>query len=709
MKCLAAFLGLAALWGAAEAASDHPVTKVVALLDGLKTKAIGEGQEEELTYAKFQSWCVNSLKEVDRAITEGQENIAALSDKIEGLEKEETLLGEQIKNLGDEILEHGVADGEAVKARAAAAALYTQADGDYTSTIAAFGEAIEALEGAKTATATLLAKRKVMGLSQMALVLESVAEDKQALLANPEMPEAMGDLNKHTKKYEFKAGNVIELLKQLKQKFEEDKVEGTKSETAATNAYDLSKAARDDAVAAATAAKGLKEERLGSVEGDLGQAVADLKTGKDDLEADQGTHGATEKSCRMRSSEWEERTKIRTGEIKAIEAAIGILEKVTGVRHEAPVTPAMPVSPNADVLVQLPAFISISSGAVDPKQKAVNLLRTEAQKLHSKSFQRFAEQVAARMSGPFDDVNNMIQKMIFRLMAEQKDEDDHKNWCDLEIEKTNTSKLSKVEKIEDLDAKLDDAKATVSLLTTAITEASEMVSDLTKFMKEATEVRTVGKEENALAIKDSRQAQDAISQAISVLEQFYKESGAVTKEAWEFVQQPVELPAEPSTWGASYTGVSDPANQPDGIITVLKETSASFASMEADTMAQEETDQRNYQEEMKETDIEKARRGKEAEMKEQEKKRLGDKITAMEKSHKHVSGELDAVKQYETDLAPACLDGDSTYEDRKGARTQEIDSLKEAQGILAKAFEEKEPPVANLQTKAFLAPAKVHA
>ena len=33
----------------------------------------------------------------------------------------------------------------------------------------------------------------------------------------------------------------------------------------------------------------------------------------------------------------------------------------------------------------------------------------------------------------------MIGKMIFRLMAEQKDEDDHKNWSDKELEKTGTS------------------------------------------------------------------------------------------------------------------------------------------------------------------------------------------------------------------------------------------------------------------------------
>merc|ERR1712151_257029 len=90
-----------------------------------------------------------------------------------------------------------------------------------------------------------------------------------------------------------------------------------------------------------------------------------------------------------------------------------------------------------------------------------------------------------------------------------------------------------------------------------------------------------------------------------------------------------------------------------------------------------------YQEEMKSTEIEKSRRAKEAEMKEQEKKRLLDQVDSWEKSLKHTWDELEAVKQYQKDLKPACVDGDSTYEDRKKARTEEIDALKKAQVILA--------------------------
>ena len=53
--------------------------------------------------------------------------------------------------------------------------------------------------------------------------------------------------------------------------------------------------------------------------------------------------------------------------------------------------------------------------------------------------------------------------MIFRLMAAQKDEDDHKNWCDMELEKSTESKNAKDETMELTDQKIADAKAEVAL------------------------------------------------------------------------------------------------------------------------------------------------------------------------------------------------------------------------------------------------------
>jgi chromosome segregation ATPase len=307
------------------------------------------------------------------------------------------------------------------------------------------------------------------------------------------------------------------------------------------------------------------------------------------------------------------------------------------------------------------------------------------------------------MDDPFGEVNNMIEKMIFRLMNEQTDEDNHKHWCDQEISKTNTSRSDKENKVEELTAKIDEADAHAGQLTEDITAADEMVAKITAFVAEATEIRKVGKKENALAMKDAQDAQTAIANAVSVLTQFYKESGMVAKEAWEFVQRGrrgVELPENPATWDSSYTGVADPTAQPDGITAVLEQVASDFAAMEADTRAQEAEDQKLFEDDMKASAIEKAERAKESEVKNQERGRVITKSDSMKKQRKHVDGELEAVNQYYKDLGPACYEGDSTYEDRKAARTAEIDALKEAEGILATAFDESaEPTMLKAQKK----------
>ena len=76
-------------------------------------------------------------------------------------------------------------------------------------------------------------------------------------------------------------------------------------------------------------------------------------------------------------------------------------------------------------------------------------------------------------------------------------------------------------------------------------------------------------------------------------------------------------------------------------------------------------------------------------MKTHEKARLLDKVKSWTAQHKHVVSELEAVVQYLKDLQPACVSGDSTYEDRKKARTDEVEALRKAQTILEEAFKAK--------------------
>merc|ERR1719407_179095 len=396
------------------------------------------------------------------------------------------------------------------------------------------------------------------------------------------------------------------------------------------------------------------------------------------------------------TSEWDERSAIREGEIKAMGMAAKILSKVTGVRnpdeHEIPKKALMEatarVEQDSASFQAAVSFLQIN----DPKVKAVNLLKKAATAAHSKSLQKLAQEIST-YDGPFDKIKQMIQKMIFRLMSEQKDEDDHKNWCDMEMEKSTESKEDKDEKIQMLKKKVAEHDAAIKKLIKQITDNNDKAADITKYMEEETELRNENHAEIVATIKDSQDAQAAVTQATQVLKDFYKESGMIAKEPWEFVQvssrRGVDLPDSPDTWDSSYTGVTDPENGADGVLALLDGVMTKFSTMEADAKSQDVTDQKNYEKDMQASKISLEETKQDTQMKTTKKDSMQEKMEGLAATLKHTTSEFDAVVQYLKDLQPACGEGDSSYEDRKKARSDEITALRKAQTILEDAFRAK--------------------
>merc|ERR1719446_197178 len=329
---------------------------------------------------------------------------------------------------------------------------------------------------------------------------------------------------------------------------------------------------------------------------------------------------------------------------------------------------------------------------VDPKVKAVTLLRKTATAVHSKALEKLAEQIRT-YDGPFDAIKAMIEKMIFHLMGEQKDEDEHKLWCDKETEKSTESNDDKTDKVNMLNLKIAEMDASIKLLAKQIVENNDKVNSITEYQQDETNLRDENHAEILATIKDSQDAQAPIADAISVLKDFYKESGMIAKEPWEFIQtrsrRDVELPDSPATWDSSYTGTADPKSGADGVLTLLDETMQKFSTMEAEAKVTDETDQKEYEKDMNAKKIEIDETNEDTKMKTLKKESVQESMESAAAQLKHTSAELDAVEQYLKDLEPACGTGDSSYDDRKKARADEIEALRKAQTILEEAFRAK--------------------
>merc|ERR1719487_567384 len=423
----------------------------------------------------------------------------------------------------------------------------------------------------------------------------------------------------------------------------------------AYNSHALVDAAKQQEIDAAKTSKEAKTQVKGQKGGDLATADATLKEATAGRDADQTVLDDTKTTCRQRGEEFDERTKTRAGEVKAMAEAIEALEKITGVR--APEDKGIEVTG----LLQLAA----AKKDADPTNAIVTLLRKAGNTKQTAALSKLADKIAALRrqtpgSGTFDQIKNLIQKMIFHLASEQKDEDDHKNWCDKELNITEMMITDKTKTKNALDASINQLSAEIDSLTTAIKDNSVSIAAMQKSIEEMTSERQEEKAENAATVKDAQDAQTAISQAIAVLEDFYKSTGEVAKEPWELTQVGVavrrvkgdDLPegagelseAEPQLWSSKqYTGTDTGS----GVIGMLTNIATDFASMEAKARSDETSQQDNYDKEMTATNIDIAEKQSDSQQKEARLGRMQEKLTGKTNDKEHNSNELRATNQYE--------------------------------------------------------------
>merc|ERR1711904_349847 len=185
-----------------------------------------------------------------------------------------------------------------------------------------------------------------------------------------------------------------------------------------------------------------------------------------------------------------------------------------------------------------------------------------------------------------------IKDLIVRLMEEANEEAEHKGWCDTELSTNEQTRKEKTEAVETLHAEIDQLEASIAKLTEDISELTKAVAELDAAMAESTKLRTEEKAKNTETISDSQEAQTAVAQALTVLKEFY----AKAAEATAFVQQPEIFDTE-------YKGMQ---SENGGVVGMLEVIESDFARLEADTKASEASAQKEYDEFMTDSKVDKS-------------------------------------------------------------------------------------------------------
>merc|ERR1712194_935756 len=177
--------------------------------------------------------------------------------------------------------------------------------------------------------------------------------------------------------------------------------------------------------------------------------------------------------------------------------------------------------------------------------RVADFLKSRAKKLDSKVLSALAIRVE---NDPFKKIKKMIKDLITRLMEEATEETEHKGWCDTELSTNEQTRKEKTIAVETLHAEIDELEASITKLSEDIAALTEAVAELEAAMLKATKFRESEKAENLQTIEDSKEAQVAVAQALTVLREFYAKAG----EATALLQQ---QPLAPETFDAPYKGM----------------------------------------------------------------------------------------------------------------------------------------------------------
>jgi len=119
-----------------------------------------------------------------------------------------------------------------------------------------------------------------------------------------------------------------------------------------------------------------------------------------------------------------------------------------------------------------------------------------------------------------------------------------------------------------------------------------------------------------------------------------------------------------------------------GVVGMLEVIESDFARLESETKAAEATAQKEYDDFMTESKVDKSKKSTDIEHKTAKKQDESQALTTKNEDLEGTQKELDAALAYFDKLKPSCVDSGVSYEDRVARRKEEIESLQEALKIL---------------------------
>lgn len=307
--------------------------------------------------------------------------------------------------------------------------------------------------------------------------------------------------------------------------------------------------------------------------------------------------------------------------------------------------------------------------------KALSYLKKQSLRLHSPVLSALAARVEAN---PFDNVKKLIQQLIERLLAESTQEATKKGFCDEELGKAKKTRDFRFEDTQKLVSELDELEATKETLAVEISELQQSANETSAALTSAAQLRSDEKTVNTDSIAKAKEGLEAVSEAIAILKDFYKNS-LKAKKLFLLQESPVEAGDPGAGFKGAYTGKQEASKGILGLLDVIK---SDFERTIKTTTSEEKRAAAEFVDFDRSSRSSIAEKEKGRELNEQELQSTETAITQKMEDLVTAQGLVDAALKTMDDLKPMCIDNTMSYSERVQKREEEIAALKNALCLL---------------------------
>jgi len=472
--------------------TDNPIRRIVSMLQAMQQKVEAEGKKADATHQKFMCYC--NKENLGKEVADNKAKIEQLESSIkEGTAQLDQLKADIQQHTKDrEAAEKNLAEVSAIREKEAVE--YAAESDETKKNIALLEKAIQSIEKGmqgflQTSTATVI--------QRLSIDIDMQADQREELAAWLSHKQGDG--------YAPASGDIVGILKTMKDDMEKDLAESTKTHKESLESHAALIISKQKEIQALSDALSQKSGRMGSLGVDVQSMKEDSSNTQASIVTDENFLKNKDTSCAKEVSDYDLVKKTRNDELLALSMTIKMLNDDDALEIFKKTLPSASLLQVITTSKGLQARALLLLNAMHHHDTRLDLI---ALALHSKKVN-------------FQQVTKMIDDMVKLLDKEQYDDDLRQEICHEELDQTEDRLKTTEWKIGELEKAIKVDKSAMETISEDMASLANGIKSLDTTVVEATETR---KEQHTIyeaTLAENKASKELLLIAKNRLNKFY--------------------------------------------------------------------------------------------------------------------------------------------------------------------------------------------